>query len=183
ATLAYVGSKPGSPKNLNRDSDAWFTPKVYTDMAREVMGEIDLDPFSNAYANQRIKAKRYFDSESDAFRQTWFKKQGRVFMNPPYGRKIVDAAVELFLSNWNSKKISQGIVLVNNATETRWFQALLHESAALCLPHHRIAFENDDGKNISGNTRGQAFLYYGENTSRFSDIFSQIGVALIKNSQ
>jgi len=177
--LAYIGSKPGLPRVADRDSDSWYTPTVYTEMAREVMGEIDLGPFSSVTAIRRIRAKRFFDTMEDAHRQSWFQDQGRVFMNPPYGRKLVDAAVDLFLAHWAGECVSQGVVLVNNATETRWFQSLLRGSDAVCFPDRRIAFENDDGKHVSGNTRGQAFFYFGHRESRFREVYSRIGVVLM----
>jgi phage N-6-adenine-methyltransferase len=177
--LAYIGSKPGGNKKNNRDSDSWFTPSLYTDMAREVMGNIDLDPFSSQTANTHIKAKRYFDINSDAFTQQWFQDQGRVFMNPPYGRKIVDAAIDIFIKNLLNESISQGIVLVNNATETRWFHSLLSYADAICFPDRRIAFETDDGKHVSGNTRGQVFFYYGQKLGKFKETFGKIGAVLI----
>lgn len=68
--LAYIGSKPGASQDTSRDSDAWFTPSIYVEMAREVMGEIDLDPFSSLAANKHVRAKRFFDVEADAFKQT-----------------------------------------------------------------------------------------------------------------
>lgn len=64
--LAYIGAKPGSINT--RDSDSWYTPNLYTDMARKVLGTIDLDPFSSSLANEYVKAKRYFDTDSDAFK-------------------------------------------------------------------------------------------------------------------
>lgn len=180
--LAYIGSKPGF-KDLSRESDAWFTPVFYIELAKEVMGDIDLDPFSSEAANQRIKAKRYFSIENDAFQNEWFREQGRVFMNPPYTRNIIDASVQAFLTNLTQEKVNQGIVLVNNATETKWFQALLKECAALCLPDRRIAFENIDGKNVSGNTRGQVFFYFGHKLTKFIDIFSKIGTVVLPTSR
>lgn len=177
--LAYIGSKPGTSGSTKRDSDSWFTPSIYTEMAREVMGEIDLDPFSSKVANFHVKAKRYFDIKDDAFKKVWFQDQGRVFMNPPYGRKLIDMAIDIFLANWASESISQGIVLVNNATETRWFQSLLRSTSSLCLPDRRIAFESDDGKHVSGNTRGQVFFYFGHKQKKFEEVFSDVGTILI----
>ncbi len=178
--LAYIGAKPGDNKQTTRDSDAWFTPSKYTDMAREVMGEIELDPFSSKVANKHIKAKRYFDLNSNAFEQVWFKDKGHVFMNPPYSRKLINDSVNLFLKNWKDKSISQAVVLVNNATETKWFQALLRNSSAICMPEGRISFETSDGKHVSGNTRGQIFFYFGRKVRRFEVVFSRIGVVLKK---
>jgi len=173
--LAYIGAKPGDNK---RDSDSWFTPSKYIDMAREVMGEIDLDPFSSPTANAHIKAKRYFDINSDAFKQQWFQDQGRVFMNPPYGRKLIDASIEIFLENLLNESIAQAVVLVNNATETRWFHSLLNHTDAICFPDRRIAFETDDGKHVSGNTRGQVFFYFGHKVKTFEEVFGHIGAVL-----
>lgn len=176
--LAYIGSTPGK-NDQNRESDAWFTPILYVELAKEVMGEIDLDPFSSAVANERIKAKRYFSLENNAFLNQWFQEQGRVFMNPPYTRNVIDAAIDIFLSNLTQDKITQAIVLVNNATETKWFQALLKHCSAMCLPERRIAFENTDGKNVSGNTRGQVFFYFGHRTEKFSETFKKIGTIML----
>lgn len=67
ARLAYVGSKPGN----SRDSDAWYTPTPYISAARAVMGDIDLDPFSSAEANERIGAHRFFDVRRSAFTGNW----------------------------------------------------------------------------------------------------------------
>jgi phage N-6-adenine-methyltransferase len=181
--LAYIGAKPGTKSQTKRDSDSWFTPSMYTDMAREVMGEIDLDPFSSKTANEHIKAKRYFDIKSDAFKQEWFRDQGRVFMNPPYGRKLIDASIDIFLTNLSNDSISQAIVLVNNATETRWFHSLLNYTDAICFPDRRIAFETDDGKHVSGNTRGQVFFYFGHKVDNFEDIFGKIGAVLKPSSK
>ncbi len=177
--LAYIGAKPGTNKINQRDSDSWFTPCIYTEMAREVMGEIDLDPFSSEAANERVKAKRYFDINTNAFEQVWFADQGRVFMNPPYGRKIIDASTNIFLANWANESITQAVVLVNNATETKWFHTLLRSSSAICLPDSRIAFETNDGKNVSGNTRGQVFFYFGHCTEKFKVVFDRIGAVLL----
>lgn len=181
--LAYIGSKPGTDSSATRDSNAWFTPAIYIDMVREVMGEIDLDPFSSKMANKHIKAKRYIDEKGNAFKKRWFKEKGRVFMNPPYSRKIIDASIDIFLENWRNKSISEAIVLVNNATETRWFQSLLRSTHSICMPDRRISFEAVDGKSISGNTRGQVFFYFGSKPAKFKKVFRNIGVVLMAEKQ
>jgi phage N-6-adenine-methyltransferase len=178
--LAYIGRKPASGI-LKRDSDSWFTPELYTDLVRKVLGGIDLDPFSSISANEHVKAARFFDINMDAFKQIWFKKSGTVFMNPPYSKKLIGKAVNTFIFNLENNSISQAVVLVNNATETKWFQTLSVQASALCLVHKRIHFENVDGKNISGNTRGQIFLYYGSDKLVFTNIFNEIGSIVYTN--
>lgn len=152
--LGYVGAKPGSPRNSN----AWFTPARYIAAARMVLGEIDLDPFSDEAANRIVKAKRILTVEDDALVADWGKIR-TVWMNPPFG-KDCRAAVEKFVEEFERGSFQTGIALVNNATETRFFQLMLHAARAVCFTNHRISFWNSDGKVISGNTRGQAFFFF-----------------------
>ncbi len=173
--LGYVGKRPGS--SIRRDSDSWFTPARYLDAARSVLGRIDLDPFSSPLANLTVRARHYFTESDDAFTKTW--DAGTVWMNPPYGRSC-RAAVEKFVEQFVSGHFQSGIVLVNNATETKMFQLLLATGAAVCFTNHRISFTNRDGKRISGNTRGQAFFYFGRDAKipAFAVAFTPFGKVL-----
>lgn len=178
SNLAYVGSKPTSPKE-GRDSDAWFTPAKYIEAARAALGgHIDLDPFSDPAANLVVQASRIFTINDSALTQTWAPMNGTpaqtVWMNAPYG-KTCREAVDKFLLEYSEGNFTNAIVLMNNATETKWFQALLNKASAMCLTSHRIAFYNIDGKAISSNTRGQAFLYFGDDPVAFGREFAQFG--------
>lgn len=178
--LGYIGSKPGA-RDASRDSDSWYTPQQYIEAARRVMGKIDFDPFSSPEANARVKAKRYLTAADDATTAKWTASNGKamsVWMNPPYSSKLVKAAAALFTENVRNGAIAEGIVLVNNATDTLWFHELLAAASAVCFTKGRIAFENVDGKNISGNTRGQAFLYFGGNVAKFKAEFSAFGAVI-----
>ncbi len=174
--LGYVGRQPGAASR--RDSDSWFTPSQYIEAARVVLGKIALDPFSSEAANEVVKARAYFTEADNAFTQTW--NTGTVFMNPPYG-KLCRTAVEKFVNEFKSGHFKSGIVLVNNATETRFFQLLIETAAAVCLTNHRISFYNADGKRISGNTRGQAFFYVAKrpNIDLFRQAFESFGKVLL----
>jgi ParB family chromosome partitioning protein len=61
-------------------SSEWWPPPLYADMARRVMGRIDLDPASCAGANENISATQFYDVHTDGLAHDWF---GRVFLNPP----------------------------------------------------------------------------------------------------
>ena len=65
----------------------WYTPVLYVDAAREVMGEIDLDPASSTYAQKTVKAKKHYTAATNGLDKDW---SGRVFLNPPY--KMPDVA-------------------------------------------------------------------------------------------
>ena len=61
--------------------DEWGTPEKYIALAREVMGEIDLDPASNEHAQRTVQARQYFTREDSGLVHPWV---GRVWLNPPY---------------------------------------------------------------------------------------------------
>jgi DNA N-6-adenine-methyltransferase (Dam) len=186
AHLGYVGRQPGTPV---RDSDEWYTPRCFIEHARTVMGTIDLDPFSSPAANQVVKAAYYFDPLTSAFDRPWRSpKQKRqypngvnVWMNPPYGMPLIAQAIDTLGAACHRGDVAQAIVLVNNATETRWFQLLCELGTALCFPRQRIAFTAPDGKAIGGNTRGQAFFYlapYHNKTADFLQEFAAVGFVI-----
>ena len=55
-----------------------YTPAVYADAARYVLGSIDLDPGSSAVANQTIGADEFYDHDGE--RKPW---RGNVYCNAP----------------------------------------------------------------------------------------------------
>lgn len=169
--LGYVGKCSG------RDSDSWFTPAIYVEAVRMVLGRIDLDPFSSDAANLTVGAATHYTEQDDAFKRSWLAHT--VFMNPPFGRPF-RRAVEKFVEEYRRGSFQAGIVLVNNCTETRAFQLLLNVSRAVCFTDHRISFANVDGKSVSGNTRGQAFLYVSRKpgAASFRQVFGQFGKVL-----
>ncbi len=175
--LAYVGSKPTNETRTG-DRDAWFTPAKYLEAARTTFGgHIDLDPFSDAVANRLVQAGRIFTLENSALTQDWDSpetKKPTVWMNPPYGKACKDAVAK-FLNEFLAGHFTEGIVLTNNATETKWFQMLLGKASAICLTDHRIGFYNIDGKRVSNNTRGQCFFYFGDGREAFRNAFSGFG--------
>ncbi|MFH0920581.1 MAG: hypothetical protein V1913_09485, partial [Fibrobacterota bacterium] len=56
---------------------------------------------------------------------------------------------------------------------------LVKNSTAICFTDHRISFWNADRKNVSGNTRGQAFFYFGEALGKFKNVFKKHGFILV----
>ena len=174
-------SAAGAPPNSRR-SDEWYTPEEYLVAVRSACGgRIDLDPFSCRTANRRVKARRYWTESRDAFNQPDWRADS-VFMNPPYTGGLVSRAVMRFVDEYTMGAFPVGVVLVNNATETRWFQRALGQANAVCFPAKRIAFYNDDNKHVSGNTRGQAFLLFGDDAAAaFIDEFRRFGATFALN--
>ena len=131
-----------SVKPYNGDEE-WYTPAKYVNMARRVLGDIDLDPASNEHAQRVVKAKRYFTKEDDALTQDW---HGRVWLNPPYSKGLLLQFVNKMVHEVETENVTAAIMLLNNFTDADWFQNACSVCAAICFPRGRIYFKNASGK-------------------------------------
>lgn len=160
----------------NSGNNEWYTPADYIQLAREVMGGIDTDPASSEVANKTVQAARFFSAEDNGLAQTW---SGRVWMNPPYAQPLIADFAEAVASKFEQGEIEQACVLVNNGTETGWFQRMLGAATAVCFPRGRIRFVDPEGTPSGAPLQGQAVLYMGPNAELFSDAFASKGKVLV----
>jgi phage N-6-adenine-methyltransferase len=157
----------------NTGNNEWYTPADIIDAARAVLGAFDLDPASSAIANRTVGAARIFTAENDGLAQEW--PIGRIWMNPPYAQPLIGQFAAKYAAE--VRKGSSGIALVNNATETAWFQTLAQVSTAVCFPQSRVRFLDPQG-NPGAPLQGQAILYAGGKPEAFEAAFSAFGVVL-----
>ena len=163
----------------NSGNNEWYTPVKYIELARQVMGGIDCDPATSELANETVKAETIFTAEDDGRTQTWL---GRVWMNPPYAQPLMGDFAEAVSAKFESCEIDQACILVNNATETQWFQRMLEAASAVCLPKSRIKFLDPQG-NPGAPLQGQAIVYMGTNVQAFQEAFQQEGAVLLNGWQ
>lgn len=101
-------------------NDEWYTSAEYVEAARRVLGGIDLDPASNARAQEIVRARRHFTEKDNGLEQEW---SGRVFLNPPYSRGNVQAFCEKLLREYKAGNVSAAVLLVNAySADTKWFR-------------------------------------------------------------
>ncbi len=157
-------------KPVSTRTDEWYTPPEYIEMAREVMGGIDLDPASNELAQSWIQAKEYFTKDDDGLRQEW---EGRIWCNPPYGRAVEDW-LDVAIGGYQDGIVKSAILLLNR-TGAAWYKASLKGVTAICEVHKRIAFIDENSNRQPSPRYYNDFLYLGKDVEKFIEVFSAIG--------
>jgi ParB-like chromosome segregation protein Spo0J len=155
----------------------WYTPAKYIEPAREVLGDIDLDPASCMIAQKTVQARRFFTIDDDGLKQEW---HGRVWMNPPYARGMITEFTGKLVSEYKAGRVTSAIMVVHSTTDTSWFQAAAHVASAICFTDGRTPFEKPDATPPGSGTLGSAFFYFGPNADRFAEVFGQFGFVVPK---
>lgn len=150
----------------------WYTPPEVADLARDVMGGIDLDPASCEYANGLIKAKRFYTKQDNGLQLPW---KGRIWMNPPFAYSLIMKFSDRLVGEYRRGGVKQAVVLVPNATQRVWFQRLASYCTGVCFPRKRMSFHTDQGVPNGGSLKGQCLFYLGDRHQRFVDVFQQLG--------
>jgi len=156
----------------NSGNNEWYTPPEFIDAARAAMGSIDTDPASSEFANRTVKARTFYDAEADGLAQEW---SGNVWLNPPYAQPLIQNFAEELATRYAIGQVTAGILLTNNATETKWFQGAIMSASALCFPSGRIKFLDETGKPAKTPLQGQCFMYFGTDVPSFAREFGHFG--------
>ncbi|MCL2733845.1 MAG: phage N-6-adenine-methyltransferase [Actinomycetia bacterium] len=154
----------------------WYTPPDIVLAARAVLGGIDLDPASSPEANAVIGASRIWTAADDGLARPW---AGKVWMNPPYAQPACDRFCARLAREYAEGAVTAACVLVNNATETTWFQEVGGQAAAVCFPRGRLRFWQP-GKESAAPLQGQAVLYLGPDPVAFRAEFVKFGIVVTR---
>jgi ParB family chromosome partitioning protein len=160
---------------VNSGNDEWFTETKYLQLARTVLGAIDLDPASHPVAQRRVRADTFFTKADDGLAHEW---HGRVWLNPPFSRPLITRFTDKLLEEYAAGRTTAAVMLTNAYTSTKWFQKAGRAATAICFTNgRRLKFVDANGK-TSNPTQGQAFFYFGHGQRRlqlFAQTFSDIG--------
>ena len=168
--VSYCGADGNLAKSFTGEVE-WYTPARFIESARRVMGSIDLDPASNDYAQQTVKADRYFTADTGGLDKSW---NGNVFLNPPFKMPLVEQFVGKLCQSYKDKSVTQAILLTNNNSDTGWWHAAAMASASICFTRGRVKFYNRAGES-SAPTNGQTFFYFGRRLAAFRKEFGRFG--------
>lgn len=166
---------PDRRADLQTGEMEWYTPALYIEKARRVMGGIDLDPASCAAAQQIVKATSFYTVEDDGLQQKW---HGRVWLNPPYAGALVASFARKMVESWTAGDLVAAFMLTNSYTEVSWWHALATASNAVCFTRGRIKFESPHGDKCAP-TNGQSFFYFGSETERLREEFADVGLIMV----
>lgn len=155
--------------SFNSGNNEWYTPEYIITAARIAMGSIDMDIASSDMAQQIVQAKEYYTAETNGLDKPL---HGNIWLNPPYSSDLVDKFISKMVDERDN--YDQAVVLVNNATETEWFERLISIASAVCFPRSRVRFYMPEGK-TGAPLQGQAIIYIGTNVKAFDCAFASIG--------
>jgi len=133
-------------------TNVWLTPPELV----AALGEFDLDPCSAENMPWKI-AKRSYTEKDDGLAQKW---EGRVFMNPPYG-KLLDPFLHRLANH------GDGIALVFARTETRtFFRNVWGRANAILFLKGRVKFYRPDGTQGASSGSPSCLIAYGYHNYR-----------------
>jgi hypothetical protein len=155
----------------------WGTPSFIVAVVHKFLGEIALDPCSNAYSI--VNAKTRYIHPQDGLKEDWSFPS--IFVNPPYGK---DPTRSTSIANWlerchtSSNQGSEVIALIPVATNTGHWKKFVYPSVkALCfLKDTRLKFLEKGESKGKGAPMACCLLYWGEKSlTHFQEVFSPLG--------
>lgn len=157
----------------------WYTPPEYVQLAREVLGDIDLDPASAALPQSWIRAGQFYTEREDGLTRPWY---GRVWLNPPYGKTRNKSNMDVWASKleaeYGAGRVTAAVLLINSTHGYAWYERLWTRYP-VCCARERIRFIDAEGRQAGEAKRGQTFLYMGTDLAAFARVFSAIGRVIL----
>jgi len=156
---------------FSSNSDRWYTPPHILDLARDILGGIELDPASDEAAQRTVQAARYFTQADDGLSQPWHAAS--VWLNPPYSG--VEPWAERWAGGFTQGEYDRGLFLVPVRCDTAWWQENL-APFPWCAIRARLKFTQGDDAATNSAPFPSALIYAGDDEARFARLASKIGI-------
>lgn len=115
-------------------SKSWGTPDRLFQTLDELFGPFNLDAAANFF---NTKCKKYYSVLDDALTQKW---EGKVFLNPPYGRGIGDWIKKAHDEVRVTRNAEVVCCLLPSRTDTKWFHEFCMKANIIFLMVGRVKF-------------------------------------------
>lgn len=165
---SLTGIQQRSPGMFTSDTPEWYTPRHILDAVVSAMGGIDLDPC--AEAARSVPAARHYTESDDGLGRPW---EGRVYMNPPYGR-VIGAWVDKLGDEFDTGNVTEAVALVPARTDTAWFAHLPWTMTAFITG--RLSFSEHE----NAAPFPSAACYLGPNSKAFAEAFISLGIIAVR---
>jgi phage N-6-adenine-methyltransferase len=149
--------------HFSSESVEWPTPADVLERVTRCLGEIDLDPCADA--EHTVPAHEHFTVDDDGLAYDW---HGSIFMNPPYGRGVIDQWIEKLITEYEAGRVTQAIALVPARPGSAWFHRMREYPVAFWLG--RVKFGHAD----TGAPFPSALFAIGVPIARFVSAFDAV---------
>lgn len=187
---------------INQDSRnyEYYTDPAYTNLARQLLGGIELDPASSPAANRHVKADRIFTIDDDGLSQPWTCKT--LWINHPFSRGEARCTTDRSKCNkkvckdrgyhideripsnkeWIDKLVNsfktgairgEALSITYAATSETWFRPLQQYPQVYLVPRCNYFLPN--GKIKKGVTKGSVITFLTRERDRIHDFQSIFG--------
>lgn len=162
-------------------SDERYTPKFLVEKARLALGgSIDLDPFSDSWANSElVGAAVYWDKDDDAFSMDVSDWLPSVYANPPYSRSPgTEKCLRLILNAFHAGPVERFVFMCREDLSTGYGQLGLRTAQAVCFPSKRIRFWTKQGRFANAADFPVCIWFYSDSraeVARFHRLYATIG--------
>jgi hypothetical protein len=163
--LFNLEARPQDDDSPHLDGE-WYIPGNIIIAAIELMGAIDLDPYSNSKKLPNVPAKLHYTAADNGLVRPWGPKR-RVFLNPPPTPRAAGQWITKLCNEYESGSITEAVALLNAVTDSDWWQRVT--PYPVCFANERLKL---GGK---ASTAPTAIVYLGPNVEGFADSFSEIG--------
>lgn len=194
-------AKPAKPSKKPVDKQAkfndWMTPeRLLRPIHTLAGGQIGLDPATSP--GNPAGARKFFTKNDDSLHQEW-GGHGLVFLNPPYGKEIVDGVTKTEFSMWTGKvrrESDKGVEIVTLYSSARhetlaWQNSVFcPKLTAFCHVRGRVAFvlppEQIEERRLAGKKRPEdggnpdsnELYFYNLPYERVAALFIDVGLTV-----